>query len=733
MAIFRYSVIAILLFFIHLKALAVNVDSLDKELIKHQNDSIGVTLCSDLEFHYELSDFSKARYYAFKGLEIAKRIKWLKGIALSYSNCFWLYKNHVKYDSALVFRNQLHQFALKHKLRENEADSYLMQGSINHAKRKYADALASYDKAFSIFTEIKSYADLARCYNNTGNIYDEMGEFDKAIQSFKEAIKIRQKIKDDKGIVDTKVNIAVVYVKKAKYEEAVNLFLEAAHDYDKMDNQYQVARQNANVAVVYSRIKNHLLALKYTLIAIKVLEKLQDRSTLALIYNNAGAHYMDLGDYKNALVYYEKALDMHADLENEIGVATSYNNIGSVYNFQKKFSKSIDYFHKALALKIKNNETNTLPVTYYNLGSSFIGLKNVDSSLYYLKIAEELSKPKGMNKELADIYKAYADVYEIQNDFKKAFAYFKLHKQFADSTLDSDIGNKIVELEAIYQNNKKELENKRLTIKNQKERIQRLKAENESARKSRMLLVFVFAGVLVISLLLLYFQQRKRKMDQLHNQKILAEREKGLEAVITATEEERKRIAKDLHDGVGQQMTGLKMAWQKLSAEIHTQSPEQYTRLVDITKVLDDASADVRSISHQMMPRVLTEMGLVPALEDMLAKVFKYSDIKYEFLPINLKDRFQERIELCLYRVCQELVNNVIKHSGATQLMVQLIQQKDYLVMIVEDNGKGLQQNSGKGIGMLSMSSRLNVVHGVINYDPGPQTGTLVTIRVPLA
>jgi signal transduction histidine kinase len=136
-----------------------------------------------------------------------------------------------------------------------------------------------------------------------------------------------------------------------------------------------------------------------------------------------------------------------------------------------------------------------------------------------------------------------------------------------------------------------------------------------------------------------------------------------------------------------------------------------------------------------MMPRALQERGLLPAISDMLEKSLGLTAIRYKLEHYKVQDvRFDERVEVGVYRVCQELVSNIIKHSGATEVMVQLLFSKKYLILIVEDNGRGFSsENSSSGIGLMNMTSRINTVNGDITMEPSPESGTVATIRIPIA
>ena len=199
-----------------------------------------------------------------------------------------------------------------------------------------------------------------------------------------------------------------------------------------------------------------------------------------------------------------------------------------------------------------------------------------------------------------------------------------------------------------------------------------------------------------------------------------------MKAVIQAQEEERKRIAKDLHDGIVQQLGGLKLGLQN----VFKSKSEEESKLI---KVLDDSAQELRVLSHKMMPKSLSELGLIPALEDMLSNTLGNTNIEYDFENFGIKDRLKENIEISLYRITQELIQNVIKHSGATKANVQLFKAGSDIVLIVEDNGMGIKKSESSGIGLMNISSRLDTINGNVNFEPSPESGTLATVKIPIA
>ena len=148
---------------------------------------------------------------------------------------------------------------------------------------------------------------------------------------------------------------------------------------------------------------------------------------------------------------------------------------------------------------------------------------------------------------------------------------------------------------------------------------------------------------------------------------------------------------------------------------------------------LESSTTELRSISHQMMPSALTELGIVDALSDMLHKSLDPIEIKFSFENFGIETRIKENIEITIYRVSQELINNIVKHSGANEVSVQLFKSGDNIILIIEDNGIGIsKEDKPDGIGLMNISSRLDTIKGKVNFEPSPNSGTLATVKIPL-
>jgi signal transduction histidine kinase len=215
----------------------------------------------------------------------------------------------------------------------------------------------------------------------------------------------------------------------------------------------------------------------------------------------------------------------------------------------------------------------------------------------------------------------------------------------------------------------------------------------------------------------------------LHEQEL-----KATAAVMEAEENERQRIAKDLHDGVGQMMSAAKMNLSAFGNELSFKGEDQKLSFERIISLVDESCKEVRTVSHQMMPNLLLKSGLGRAVADFIDKIDRRV-LKVHLHTEGLNDRLDSQIEIVVYRVLQECVNNVIKHSGASQLDISIIKDSDGISATIEDNGKGfdaINLNKDEGMGLRNMRARVEYVKGSIEFDSTPGNGTVVAIHIPI-
>ncbi|MBT1705713.1 AAA family ATPase [Chryseosolibacter indicus] len=212
-----------------------------------------------------------------------------------------------------------------------------------------------------------------------------------------------------------------------------------------------------------------------------------------------------------------------------------------------------------------------------------------------------------------------------------------------------------------------------------------------------------------------------------------AQKDAHLKAVVQAQDNERKRIASDLHDSLGSLLSSVRLRFNGLQHDFEVRIPEKATRYNDTLTLLDEAIAELRQVSHRMVPVSLSRFGLKSALETFVEQIQTSEQLEIDLQVLGYERKLCEDLEVAVYRICQELVQNVIKHAQATMLRIQVIQHDDCLNLIVEDNGIGIKKDSiFYGLGLSTIQSKVNLFHGTFGMESQPGKGMQVLIDFPL-
>lgn len=220
-------------------------------------------------------------------------------------------------------------------------------------------------------------------------------------------------------------------------------------------------------------------------------------------------------------------------------------------------------------------------------------------------------------------------------------------------------------------------------------------------------------------------------------------KEKELEAnsihAITASQEnERKRLAREIHDGIGPLLSSAKLELDMFLEDLKESNnsvPDQ--RLYNIRQTIDSISVDLRDLSHSLLPRLLEEFGLLSAFQNMVGRIKSSTKYKVDlYCNIEPEDRFNKDIELNLFRCAQELLHNAIKHANAKKIILQLIKHEDSIVLMVEDDGAGFNldeyEKNNDGIGLINIETRVRALNGDFLIESEKKRGSLVSIEIPL-
>ena len=358
-----------------------------------------------------------------------------------------------------------------------------------------------------------------------------------------------------------------------------------------------------------------------------------------------------------------------------------------------------------------------LAYTYNYLGENYERRNDLQNGERYIKKALTTAFETQNNKQIYEAYESLSDFYARNKRFDSAYKYAMKYKYFKDSIMRMDQGKMIAELTTKFETAQKE------------KKIQ--EQQYQIAKRN-----YWIGGIsiLMIAGTLLAFSRHKRnrlKQQAALQTAVLHQQELATKAILEAEENERRRIATDLHDGVGQMMSAAKLNLSSLKSEINFTEPHQEEVFDNALALVDDSCKEVRNVSHNIMPNSLLKSGLASAIRAFINKIDS-KVMKVNMYSEGLNERMDNNTENVLYRIVQECVNNVIKHANANTLDITLIKDNDGISITVEDNGQGFDiEQLSQGIGQKNIRSRAEYLKGTVEWNTAPGKGTVVMVYIP--
>ena len=595
-----------------------------------------------------------------------------------------LFVQYREYDSAKAVSYADQSISLSHKANflKGESLALLNKGIFLNLNGELEEAEKLIQQSLAIRKKSNDLAGQGYCLRALGNIQFDKNDYSKALEYYLAAEPKFDQAHDLKGLSGDYIWIG-------------NVFNDGLHQYDK--------------------------AVFYFDKSLAIATQLKDSSLISYAYNNLGTAYYFDKKYKEALSYYHRSKNIKNELGDIRGVAVAHSNISNVHFDQQRYDSAVFYNDSALLVRIKQGDKKGMAISYANGGNIFLMQKNYESAFSYYEKGIYIGNDIGFKEPVIEGYNGLSKYYEAKNDAPKALAYYKKYKEANDSVFNSDITNQLATLEAKYQTAKKE----------QQIQQQRFEISRKTAWIWGIGMLFVLTALLGYS----YYRRYKLRQEKKLQAEIMHQQEMATKDILRAEENERERIARELHDGVGQLMSAAKMNLSAMESDLAFTDVSQKNAYEKIVSLVDESCKEVRTVSHQMMPNALLKKGLANAVREFIDKIDNRV-LKIELYSEGLNEPIDPNTESVLYRVIQECVNNVIKHSGANQLDISLIKDTDGISITIEDNGSGFNSNNisrekADGIGLKNIYTRIEYLKGTVDFDSTPGKGTLVAIHVP--
>lgn len=574
---------------------------------------------------------------------------------------------------------------------------------------KQADSLARV--YFAEAKKIKNDDYCGRGASLINGCYLASGNMKMANEWFKTARQYFRRSKNNLWIGYMNLNMGLSLNLKYNFEKGMPYLLQSVKDFERAKDNNMIVSAYSNIAIAFHDFGNYKKGKEYGLMATAIIDKEKNikESYQYRAYTALAINYDDDKEWDKAIDIHLQALK-HA---GEIYPAYTYNDLGNTYRKKGQLTKAIYYLNRALSKSKAFQNDYHLATVYGNMADVYRLQHNYTMANQYIDSTLRHSQKSKSPEKLID---AYDFAYLLKNetrDYKAAAQYLKKYITLKDSLLNADKAKIIYNYQEKYETEKKQ------------ELIE--KQEFEIAKRNYWLIIALAVFALICIATWFAYRTYKHKQDKKLQNEIYRQQEIESKALFDGEQKERIRIARDLHDGVGQMLSLVKM---KLSMADTADASIKKTG-----ELLDKAIEEVRNVSHNLIPEELN-FGIFRALEDIAEKVNSSGTTKMEInIPEKIKQlTFERQNELSIYRIVQEVVNNMIKHAGADRIDLTISKVSQSIIISIKDNGRGMDENSigqSKGLGWKNINARVHLLDGKINITSEKLSGTQIEITLP--
>ncbi len=519
-----------------------------------------------------------------------------------------------------------------------------------------------------------------------------------------------------------------LYQKMGLYSKAIPYLIDCLKVREHLGNRDKLGKIQLNLANTYHLLRQHELAIDYCKKAIHNMKAGNSSfNSLMNAYNTLGASYMKIN--LDSAEYY---LNSGWKLITPDGISIGSNhidllgNLGAVHEQKHEFQQALHYHLVTDSIQQSIGDSLGLIWTKMHLGIVYMHQEKFTESKNSLVYAYRLARSQSDLKNQTEISDSFVRLYLAWDKPTKAYNWFITHDSLRDKLTSYTISESIAEKEVEYQVAQQKAEIAASKAKNQK-----LEAEQKQATIQNYALLGLLCAGLVVSVLLLRDYRQKQYISSI-KLNLKEQRVKELEkeqqtasyiAHLEGQEKERQRIAKDLHDQLGNTMAALRLSLQ------HTNSKSTNDKL----ELVDLAVSEIRNVSYNLSSAILQRHGFNAALQELKTLIERTSTLSFHLYLSNQTIRLSDEALLEIYRIIQELTSNALKHANASEISLQTTLIDDQFNLIFEDNGMGFHlEEVNAGMGIENIKIRSNKLNGNCTYDSQLGRGTIVILNIPI-
>ena len=565
-----------------------------------------------------------------------------------------------------------------------------------------------------------------RCYHAFVKIYHAKFDNARALEYCLKSIEVAQKFKDNFQRANSYRALFSLYYNLRKKDSAIKYGAYALDLTNRIEDTNNIATMYGNLCRIYSAMELYDKAVEFGKSGVEAGKHYKDYKGLLISMNNLGNAYISQEKNKEAIIIFEEQLLAGKKYKRMRSVSNALINLGVIYY---NVGDTINLNRIARQLKDLEpdfDESDRLGATYRHLIYGYVHVLKKQPGpaekefLKGLAIAEQDTLPA----PLENLYLGMSMLKYAQQDFAGGKFYDTKWDALNQSEQKKEMAEYALDLETKYAT-----ENKIAKIKLQ-----------ESQLKQKSMINYILIGsaitLLILSILSYRTYTQKQKLQQqriadLETRQLLT----ATEAVLKGEEQERSRIAKDLHDGLGGMLSGIKYSFNTMKGNL-IMTPENTQAFERSMDMLDSSIKEMRRVAHNMMPEALVKFGLDTALKDFCNDITNSGALRVSYQSIGVENTdIDQTVAITIYRIVQELINNTMKHAGAISALVQLSKEENQMSVTVEDDGKGFDTallNRSAGIGWSSIQNRVEFLKGKLDVHSQPDKGTSVLIELTI-
>lgn len=584
-------------------------------------------------------------------------------------------------------------------------------------------ALQTAKKALVVAERSQNPYSLSDCYNTLGACYYIGSDFEQSIAWHEKALAIRLKLNDKKGLVSSYNNIGSSKKELGNYKEEADFYFKALKIAVEIKDSAAQASILNNIADAFLRQKQYDASEKYNLQALEIRRQRKDTKGEISCYINLAVTMYQEKNYERSASYYRQAEQLLGLVKDNYLEAKFHANYAALLKDTGHPEDAVLHIRKSIALNEKIGNNNSNLVNFINLASVYEDLKQYRAARSEYQNALEIALAIGSMQWRRQSYLGIATTSYALGSYKEAYENHVRYLSIKDSLQNEETGRLMAEAAQKYEVSQKEAE---IRILKQDEQIHALQLKDQQLvlEKRKNLLVLSSCVILLLVLAGYFYFSRQR----------LRARQAKEEAIRDTEENERMRMAKDIHDDLGSGLSKIKFISELLAAKAK-QVPELMPSIDAVSETSVRLIDNMRDLIWALNPENTSLDSLVARIREYSsdylgeASIHLDTDIPDEWPQMQITKEAHRN----LFFIVKEALQNMIKHASASEVLVRMALENDELVIQLKDNGKGMMPSETKGNGLRNMQQRASVVKGHLDVQSEPGYGVNIQIRVPLA